>query len=77
VELDGRTYWFCSRPCREIFMNEPEKYKGGKTIVDLVLDGAMPDDPDEFLKLLGINEPGLGGDLFAPGGATGQNGHGN
>jgi phenol hydroxylase P3 protein len=77
VELDGRTYWFCSRPCREIFMNEPEKYKGGKTIVDLVLDGAMPDDPDEFLKLLGINEPGLGGDLFAPGGANGQNGHGH
>jgi toluene monooxygenase system protein A len=69
VTLDGRAYWFCSRPCREIFEAEPDKYKGGKTIVDLVLDGVMPDDPDEFLKLMGISDPTLGGDLFAPNGA--------
>ena len=45
VTLDGRAYWFCSRPCREIFEAEPDKYKGGKTIVDLVLDGAHAGRP--------------------------------
>jgi len=42
-----------------------------------VLDGAMPDDPDEFLKMIRINDPGLGGDLFAPDTSNGRNGHGH
>jgi phenol hydroxylase P3 protein len=68
LEFEGRTYWFCSEACREIFMAEPQKYKDGRTIVDLVLDGALPNDPDEFLKFMGISDPSLGGDLYAANG---------
>jgi phenol hydroxylase P3 protein len=71
---DGRTYWFCSVACKEIFEHEPLKYKDDKTIVDLVLGGHTPDDPDEFLKYLGINDPTLGGDLYATNGRS-RNGH--
>ena len=71
VEFEGRTYWFCSEACREIFLAEPQKYKDGKTILDLALDGALPNDPDEFLRFMGIADPSLGGDLYAANG----NGH--
>lgn len=70
---DGRVYWFCSEACKEIFEHEPLKYKDDQTIVDLVLGGHTPDDPDEFLKYLGVNDPSLGGDLYA-GNGRGANG---
>lgn len=72
IEYEGRTYWFCSEACQQIFMNEPQKYKNDKTILDLVLDGVLPNDPDEFLRYMGINDPSLGGDLYVPG--NGHNG---
>jgi phenol hydroxylase P3 protein len=69
VSYKGRHYWFCSTPCKEIFEHEPEKYASAKTIVDLALEGAVPNDPDEFLKYSGISDPSLGGDLYASDGA--------
>jgi YHS domain-containing protein len=26
VELDGKTYWFCSESCRDEFLKHPQKY---------------------------------------------------
>jgi toluene monooxygenase system protein A len=72
IEYEGRTYWFCSEACQHIFMTEPQKYKDDKTILDLVLEGVLPNDPDEFLRYMGIADPSLGGDLYAP--TNGRNG---
>lgn len=72
---DGRVYWFCSVACKEIFEREPQKYKDDKTLVDLVLDGQAPDDPESFLKFMGINDPTLGGDLYATNGSNGNGKH--
>ena len=45
-----------------------------KTIVDLVLEGRVPTDFEEFLKFSGISDPSLGGDLYASNGANGDGG---
>ncbi len=69
----GRQYWFCSPACQWIFEREPQKYKDDKTIVDLVLEGSVPTDFEEFLRFSGVSDPSLGGDLDA----NGANGSGN
>ena len=38
----GRSYIFCSEPCRWIFEQEPERYAGHKDVVKRVLAGEAP-----------------------------------
>jgi hypothetical protein len=71
IEYEGRQYWFCSEACQWIFEREPQKHMHDKTIVDLVLEGRIPTDFEEFLKFSGISDASLGGDLYA------SNGHDN
>lgn len=68
IEHEGRQYWFCSPGCQWIFEREPQKYMHDKTIVDLVLEGRVPTDFEEFLKFSGISDSSLGGDLYASNG---------
>ena len=42
LEHGGRRYIFCSRPCRWIFEQEPERYAAHKDVVKRVLAGEAP-----------------------------------
>jgi toluene monooxygenase system protein A len=42
LEHAGRSYIFCSRPCRWIFEQEPERYAAHKGVVGRVLAGEAP-----------------------------------
>jgi toluene monooxygenase system protein A len=42
VDHGGKRYVFCSRPCRWIFEQEPERYAGHKDVVKRVLAGEAP-----------------------------------
>jgi len=39
---NGQRYIFCSEPCREIFLREPERYAAHKDLVQRVLAGEAP-----------------------------------
>jgi toluene monooxygenase system protein A len=42
LEFEGRSYIFCSEPCRWIFLKEPERYASHKDVVKRVLTGEAP-----------------------------------
>lgn len=42
VEREGRTYVFCSAPCRWIFEREPERYAAHRDVVKRILAGEAP-----------------------------------
>jgi toluene monooxygenase system protein A len=45
----GKSYIFCSEPCRWIFEHEPERYAGHKDVVKRVLSGEAPADLGRLL----------------------------
>jgi toluene monooxygenase system protein A len=42
LDRDGQRYIFCSRPCRWIFEQEPERYASHRNVVKRVLAGEAP-----------------------------------
>jgi hypothetical protein len=67
LERGGRTFWFCSRGCKWIFEQEPEKYETDYTLTDLIFAGRAPSvtDIESLLEYMGLRPDGsLGGDLY-------------
>ncbi len=50
---EGRRYHFCSSVCSWIFDQDPDRYKGHKSIIDRVLDGTVPPGPDGLFEYMG------------------------
>jgi len=50
LERDGRKYIFCSKPCRWLFEQEPERYAGHKDVVKRILAGEAPGSMPELLS---------------------------
>lgn len=48
-----RRYHFCSEPCSWIFNEDPERYKGHKSIIDRVFDGTIPEGDEAFFQYMG------------------------
>ncbi|HEY8945904.1 MAG TPA: YHS domain-containing protein, partial [Polyangiaceae bacterium] len=54
LEYGGVPYVFCSRVCRAIFEDEPERYAGHKDLVKRVLAGEAPGNLLAFLRFSGL-----------------------
>ena len=64
LSLDGRTYLFCSEPCRWIFEQQSQRFSDHQTVVDRVLAGEAPGDLPELLHWMGHDSPeAVGKDL--------------
>ena len=61
LSLDGRTYLFCSEPCRWIFERQSERFSDHRTVVDRVLANEAPSDLPELLQWMGHDSPGAAG----------------
>ncbi len=63
LEHGGRTYLFGSEVDRWIFLQEPARYQGFKTVVDRFLEGIIqPQTPDGLMTYMGLSkESGEGG----------------
>ena len=53
LKRNGRSYLFCSQPCRWIFEKEPERFGGHRTVVDRVITGEAPSDLQDLLIWMG------------------------
>jgi toluene monooxygenase system protein A len=63
--FQGQKYVFCSEPCEEIFLSEPEKYSSHKNLVRRVLDGEAPGNLLAMLtKYFGLNFETWGKDSY-------------
>lgn len=52
---EGRRYVFCSRPCKWIFDEEPERIAGHRSVVDRLYNGVIqPPTLDGFLRYMGL-----------------------
>jgi toluene monooxygenase system protein A len=66
VDHAGQRYVFCSRPCRWIFEQEPERYAGHKDIVKRVLAGEAPANLVGLVqRYFGLDYQTWGKDAFA------------
>ncbi|MFD0476238.1 YHS domain-containing protein [Nonomuraea thailandensis] len=60
---EGRTYLFCSEPCKWIFTSRPERFAGHKSLVDRLLSGDItPPDLGGVLRYMGLSEAEQGRD---------------
>jgi toluene monooxygenase system protein A len=50
LAYEGRSYVFCSEPCRWIFQREPERYAGHKDVVKRILAGEAPANLLELVR---------------------------
>jgi toluene monooxygenase system protein A len=57
---NGRTYSFCSVPCKWIFETNPERYEGFLTVSDRVLAGLV--QPDAMMDYMSMSEADQGKD---------------
>jgi toluene monooxygenase system protein A len=63
VDLDGRRYTFCSEPCKWIFLEAPERFKGHLNIVDRFLAGMIqPANLEGALAYMGLSPSEMGTD---------------
>jgi toluene monooxygenase system protein A len=59
----GRTYLFCSQPCRWIFTQRPQRFAGHLSLVDRFLTGQItPPDLGGVLRYMGLSEAEQGQD---------------
>jgi toluene monooxygenase system protein A len=60
----GRTYLFCSEPCRWIFEQQADRFAGHRSVVDRVIAGEAPSDPIALHAWMGHETPAsMGRDL--------------
>lgn len=66
LELGGRHYIFCSKPCRAIFEAEPERYAAHRDVVGRVLAGEAPGNLAAMLRsYFGLSPQTWGRDVAA------------
>jgi len=66
LDRQGRRYIFCSRPCRWIFEQEPERYAAHKNVVNRVLTGEAPANLVALVqRYFGLEYETWGKDAFA------------
>ncbi|MEV0387610.1 YHS domain-containing protein [Nonomuraea sp. NPDC050643] len=59
----GKTYLFCSEPCKWIFTRRPERFAGHRSLIDRFLGGDIdPPDLGGVLAYMGLSEAEQGGD---------------
>jgi len=59
LDYEGRRYHFASEVDRWIFEQDPQRYKGFKTVLDRFLDGTVqPATPEGFLKYMAVDKEG-------------------
>jgi toluene monooxygenase system protein A len=64
LEFQGRSYIFCSEPCRWIFLQEPERYANHRDVVKRVLEGEAPATlPDLLIDYFQLTPEGWGKDI--------------
>jgi toluene monooxygenase system protein A len=60
----GRTYLFCSEPCRWIFQQQSDRFASHRSVVDRVLTGEAPGDLLDLHAWMGLVGPAdMGQDL--------------
>lgn len=65
IEREGRSYIFCSEPCRWIFEKEPERYADHNDLVKRVLAGQAPGNLIGMLrKYFGLGFENWGKDIY-------------
>jgi len=65
VTHNGRTYTFCSAPCRWIFEQNPARYAGHLSIVDRFVAGHIqPPDMEGLLAYMGLSPAEQGSDAM-------------
>lgn len=70
---NGRTYLFCSEPCKWIFTKRPERFAGNRSLIDRFLAGDInPPDLGGALAYMGLSEPEQGQDATGYAWATGE-----
>jgi len=64
LDFHGRSYIFCSEPCRWIFLQEPERYASHRDVVKRVLEGEAPANlPDLLTDYFQLTPQGWGKDI--------------
>jgi len=56
-ELGGRTYLFCSEPCRWIFTSETSRYASHTNVVDRIVLGEAPGKLTDLHEWMGLEVP--------------------
>jgi toluene monooxygenase system protein A len=57
LKRNGRSYLFCSQPCRWIFEHEAQRFGTHRTVVDRVVTGEAPSDLLDLLVWMGHDTP--------------------
>lgn len=66
LDYEGQRYIFCSEPCKQIFLREPERYVAHKDLVKRVLAGEAPGNLMGMLvDYFGLRYESWGKDAFA------------
>jgi toluene monooxygenase system protein A len=66
AEIEGERHVFCSEPCRVLYQNEPERYRGHLDVVSRVLNGKAPGNLIAFLtEFSGLSYSEWGKDAHA------------
>jgi toluene monooxygenase system protein A len=65
VKREGKTFAFCSEPCRWLFEREPERYASHRDVVKRILSGEAPANLIALLReYFGLSEEVWGKDLM-------------
>lgn len=71
LDFEGKRYYFASEPDRWCFLQEPNRYKGHKTIVDRFVEGLIqPPTLEGALKYMGLDPEDQGQDSLGYAWAT-------
>jgi toluene monooxygenase system protein A len=57
LKRNGRSYLFCSKPCRWIFEQQQERFSDHRSLVDRVIAGEAPNDLLGLLAWMGHDSP--------------------
>jgi toluene monooxygenase system protein A len=57
MEFEGRSYLFCSEPCRWIFTREIERFAGHENVVDRIVAGKAPGKLTDLHEWMGLKAP--------------------
>jgi toluene monooxygenase system protein A len=60
LDFEGRRYHFCSVVDKWIFEQDPDRYKGHRSIIDRLLDGTIGSGPDDLYEYMGHSLPERG-----------------
>ena len=66
AEANGRRYLFCSEPCRWIFLQEPDRFGGHKSVIDRIVAGTAPGKLTDLHRWMGLEAPDRDGQGPSP-----------